>query len=110
MVMKTIVQAVSTALVVLLSPSHQLELLEYLVANLGDWLPYPTYWTHSLPRCPDSNVPFQEVVFYFSGAYTIRTNNSKQTNFERKTCNKSTKCLTGRANLFTLNFGKQPLV
>ena len=97
------------ALVVLPSPSRQLELLVYLAANLGDWLPYPTYWRRSLPRCNDSSVSFQEVVFYFSDTYTISTNNSKQRNFERKTCNKSTKCPTGRANLFTLIFGKQSL-
>jgi len=63
------------------------------------------YWWRLLLQCPDLDESFQEVGFYFSGAYTTQTNNFTQTNFERKNNKQSTKGPTGRANLFTSIFG-----
>ena len=60
-------------LVISSHPYHWMELFVYHFANLVDWLLFPTHWQDSMPRRYDSeNVPFQEVVFYFLGAYTTQ--------------------------------------
>lgn len=55
------------------------------------------------------DAPFLEVASYFLSAYKTKITSLKEQIFKND-LNKSTNCPTGRANLFTLVFGKQPLV
>jgi len=65
-----------------------------------------------MPRQYDpEGMSFQEVVFYFSIAYITQTININRKISKRKISKeKNTKGPIGRANLFTLIFGKQPLL
>jgi len=65
------------------SEDYWMELFVYHFENLVGWSSNLMYWHHLLPRWYDSNVPFQEVLYYFLGTYTIQNNQFNQTNFKK---------------------------